>query len=201
MAIGLGGIGTTNSANASEFTKDGDFLVWGNNNAAFTGSSTNTITVATGVTTSLTRIDRKWKIIESNEDVNGDVGTVFLSIPEAAFGGFTKTSTEEYALIVADNANFADGDIIDVIPLRSNGAGSIYTWYNFDDTKYFTFGKTSQLSQDQSISIESGDFLVGEFELNLSVDSFTISAWVKTSSNASRQRREKKKDDSSNNTI
>ncbi len=185
VAIGLGGISSTNIANASEFTKDGDFLVWGNNNSPFTGTSTNTITVATGVTTSLTRIDRKWKIVESNEDVSGDVKTVFVSIPEAAFSGFTKTVSEEYALIVADNANFANGDIIDVIPLRSNGASSLYTWYNFDSTKYFTFGKTSQLSQDHSISIASGDFLVGEFELNLSVDSFTISAWVKTSSNAS----------------
>ena len=185
VAIGLGGISATNSANASEFTKDGDFLVWGNNNGAFSGSSTNTITIATGITTSLTRIDRKWKIVESNEDVDGDVGTVFVSIPEAAFSGFTKLATEEYALIVADNANFADGDIIDVIPLRSNGAGSLYTWYNFDDTKFFTFGKTSQLTEDHSISIESGDFLVGEYELNLSVDSFTISAWVKSSSNAS----------------
>jgi len=185
VAIGLGGIGSTNSANASEFTKDGDFLVWGNNNAAFTGSSTNTITVATGVTTSLTRIDRKWKIVESNEDVNGDVGTVFISIPEPAFSTFTKTTSEEYALIVADNANFANGDIIDVIPLRSNGAGSLYTWYNFDGAKYFTFGKTTKLTEDHSISIASGDFLVGEFDLNLSVDSFTISAWVKTSSNAS----------------
>lgn len=185
VAIGLGGISSTNNLNASEFTKDGDFLVWGNNNGAFTGSSTNTITVATGVTTSLTRIDRKWKIVESNEDANGDVSTVFISIPEAAFSGFTKTSSEEYALIVADNANFTNGDIIDVIPLRSNGASSLYTWYNFDSTKYFTFGKTSQLSEDHSISIASGDFLVGEFDLNLSVDSFTISAWVKSSSNAS----------------
>jgi hypothetical protein len=108
-----------------------------------------------------------------------------VSIPSAAFSSFSKLATEEYALIVADNGNFADGDIVDVIPLRSDGASNLYTWYNFDGTKYFTFGKTSKLSENHSISIGSGDFLVGEYELNLSVDSFTISAWIKTASNAS----------------
>jgi hypothetical protein len=185
VAIGLGGISATNSANSNEFTKDGDFLVWGNNNAAFSGTNTNTITIATGVTTSLTRIDRKWKIVETNEDANGDVKTVFLSIPSDAFSGFSKAPSEEYALIVADNSNFANGDIIDVIPLRSDGSSNLYTWYDFDGTKYFTFGKTPKLAEDHSISISSGDFLVGDHELNLNVDSFTISAWIKTTSNAS----------------
>ena len=185
VAIGLGGISATNSANSDEFTKDGDFLVWGNNNASFTGTNTNTVTVASGITTSLTRIDRKWKIVESNEDVNGDVKTVFVSIPSAAFSGFSKTTSEEYVLIVADNANFANADIIDVIPIRSNGAGSLYTWYNFNGTQFFTFGKTPKLSENHSISIASGDVLVGEYQLNLNVDSFTISAWIKSSSNAS----------------
>jgi hypothetical protein len=185
VAIGLGGISATNSANANEFTKDGDFLVWGNNNGAFSGTNTNSITIGAGITTSLTRIDRKWKIVETNENVNGDIQTVFVSIPSAAFSSFAKLASEEYALIVSDNGNFADTDIIDVIPLRSDGASNLYTWYIFDGTKYFTFGKTPKLSENHSISIASGDFLVGEYELNLSVDSFTISAWIKTASNAS----------------
>ena len=185
VAIGLGGISATNSANSNEFTKDGDFLIWGNNNGAFSGSSTNSVTIGTGITTSLTRIDRKWKIVETNEDVNGDVQTVFVSIPEAAFTGFTKSLNEEYALIVADNPNFANGDIIDVIPLKSDGGSNLQTWYNFDQTQYFTFGKTSKLTEDHSVSIASGDVLVGEYDINLNVDSFTISAWIKSSSNAS----------------
>lgn len=185
VTIGLGGVSTTNSANPNEFVKDGDFLVWGNNNAAFTGTNTNTVTIATGVTTSLTRIDRKWKIVETNEDVNGDIETVYVSIPSVAFSGFTKTADEEYALIVADNANFANGDIIDVIPLRSDGGSNLETWYNFDGTKYFTFGKTSKLSENHSINIASGDYMVGDYLLNLNTDDFTISAWLKVPSNAS----------------
>jgi hypothetical protein len=186
VSIGLGGLFATNSANPNEFEDDGDFLVWGNNNEAFTGTNTNTITVATGVTTSLTRIDRKWKIVESAEAVDGDVETVFISIPSSVFSGFSKLDSEEYALIVADNANFANGDIIDVIPLRSlDGGVNLQTWYDFHDTNYFTFGKVSNLSDIHSISIQSGDYLVGEYDLNLSSDNFTISAWIKCAANAS----------------
>ncbi|NNL80771.1 MAG: T9SS type A sorting domain-containing protein [Flavobacteriaceae bacterium] len=183
VTLGLNGIFSTNSANTNEFEKDGDFLVWGSNNAAYTASGSNTITISTGITTSLTRILRQWKIIESTEST-GDVGNVFVSIPSAAFSGFTLGSDEEYALIVADSDTFANGDIIDVIPLKSDGGSNLQTWYDFDGTKFFTFGKTSKLSGDRAISIASGDYLVGEYALNLNIDAFTISTWVKSASSA-----------------
>lgn len=155
------------------------FLYGGSNNSSYTGSSTNAITVATGITTSLTRIDRKWKIVESVEVLGSDVGNVFVSIPSAAFSSFTLGTHEEYALIVADNANFADGDIIDVIPLKSDGGSNLQTWYDFDGIKFFTFGKVAKLEENHSVNIVSGDYLVGEYALNLNVNDFTISAWVK----------------------
>jgi hypothetical protein len=187
VSIGLGGVYATNSSNTNEFVKDGDFLVWGNNNDAFSGTNTNLVTVATGVTTSLTRIDRKWKIVETNShpDGDGDVGTIYIKIPEDAFSGFAKLATEEYALIIADNANFADTDIIDVIPLKSDGGTNLQTWYDFDGTKFFTFGKVSKLSDNHAVSFASGDYLVGEYSLNLNTDAFSISAWIKCAANAS----------------
>ena len=185
VTIGLGGISATNSTNPNEFEDDGDFLVWGNNNGAFSGTSTNTVTITTGITTALTRIDRKWKIIESFEAAGGDVETIFLSIPASAFSSFTKSSNEEYVLIVADNANFSDTDIIDVIPLKSDGGANLQTWYDFHDTHYFTFGKAPNLAENHSINLSSGEYLVGESALNLNSDSFTISAWIKAPSNAS----------------
>ncbi|MBT8277411.1 MAG: T9SS type A sorting domain-containing protein [Bacteroidia bacterium] len=183
VTLGLNGIFSTNSANTNEFQKDGDFLTWGSNNAAYTASGSNTITISTGVTTSLTRISRQWKIIESTE-ASSDVGNVFVSIPSAAFSGFSKTADEEYVLIVADNDNFANGDIIDVIPLKSDGGSNLQTWYDFDGTKYFTFGKAPKLSGNRSVSISAGDYLVGEYALNLNIDAFTISAWIKSASSA-----------------
>jgi len=197
VTIGLGGIFTVNSANPNEFEDDGDFLVWGNNNAALSGTNTNLITIASGITTSVTRIDRKWKIVESVEAVNGDIETVFVGIPTTAFSGFSKTADEEYALIVADDPAFANADIIDVIPLTINAdpmtgnpildqnGNQVYkTWYNFHETKYFTFGKVPRLLDKHSSKIASGDYLVGEVPMNLNANAFAISAWVKSTPSA-----------------
>lgn len=180
VTISLGGLFATNSANTNEFKKDGDFLVWGCNNSAFSGSNINTVTLASGITTSLTRIDRKWKIIESKEAIDGDVENVYISIPSNVFSSFSKAASEEYVLIVADSDTFGNGDIIDVIPLKSDGNSNLQTWYDFDGVKYFTFGKAPKLSsKKQSVNINAGSFLVGEYNLNLNVDSFTISSWIR----------------------
>lgn len=198
ITIGIGGLYNTNSANPNEFNKDGDFLVWGCDNGAFTGTNTNNITLSSGVSTSLTRIDRKWKIVESSEDTNGDIENAYIGIPTTAFSSFPKAANEEYVLIVADNPNFSDGDIIDVIPLKihinditkapildKEGSQIYKTWYDFHGTKFFTFGKAAQLTGKRKASLTSGDFLVGEYNLNLNEDAFTISVWVKSPPDAS----------------
>ncbi|MDO9039001.1 MAG: DUF1573 domain-containing protein, partial [Lutibacter sp.] len=149
VTIGLGVIAATNSANTNEFTNNKDFLVWGCDNGAFTGASANTVTIASSITTSLTRIDRKWKIAETG----GDAENIYIGISSTSFSGFSKLDSEEYVLIVSETGNFADGDIIDVIPLKialnqlglpvldKEGSTSYQTWYDFDGTKFFTFGK------------------------------------------------------------
>ncbi len=182
VTIGLNGIFSTNSSNINEFNKDGDFLVWGSNNDAYNGTNTNTVTVATGITTSLTRIDRKWKVVETVEDVSSDVENVYVSIPSSAFSSFPLGTDEEYVLIVADNSNFTNGDIIDVIPLKSDGSSNLETWYDFDGTLYFTFGKAAKLLENHAVNIGSNDYMVGEYNLNLNINAFTISAWVKANS-------------------
>ena len=183
VTIGLGVIAATNSANTNEFKKDGDFLVWGCDNGAFTGASANAVTIASGITTSLTRIDRKWKIVESKVVADGDVENVFIGIPSTAFSSFTKTADEEYVLIVSNNEDldveyFENEDIVDVIPLKLIGS-NLQTWYDFDGTKYFTFGKAPKLTNKSAVNIAAGDYLVGEYALNLNINAFTISAWVR----------------------
>jgi len=188
VTIGLGGIFDTNSANPNEFPLDKTALMWGSNNASFTGISTNKVTIATGLTTSLTRIDRKWKIVETG----ADVGNQYIAIPKTAFSAFSKSANEEYALIVADNSNFSNSNIIDVIPLKikldlfgntvldKNGSQLYTTWYDFETTKYFTFGKVAKLTGNRAVNIGTNDYLVGEYALNLNTNSFTISAWIKS---------------------
>ncbi|WP_391593493.1 LamG-like jellyroll fold domain-containing protein [Winogradskyella sp.] len=184
VTIGLGQIYDTNSANINEFMNDGDFLVWGNNNLSYTGSNTNSIDLGNGVSTTFTRIDRTWKIEESTEVINSDVGDVYVSIPETAFSAFPLGPNEEYALMVADGNNLADDKIIDVIPLKPDGAGSLQTWYNFDGKLFFTFGKVQNFTGDYAVNIDNGEYLVGESNLNLNDDVFTVSAWIKSAPSA-----------------
>ncbi|MFV8465322.1 LamG-like jellyroll fold domain-containing protein [Flavobacterium sp. LB1P62] len=183
VTIGLGVIAATNSANINQFKKDRDFLVWGSDNGTYTASGSNTTTIGSGLTTSTVRINKKWKIVETKNDIDGDVENVFVGIPAAAFSAFPKLSNEEYALIVSDNANFSNADIIDIIPLKSDGNGNLQTWYDFDDTKYFTFGKALRVETKQLVNTTSSvidkDFLVGEYALNLNSGSFTVGCWIR----------------------
>ena len=186
VTIGLGVIAATNSANINQFKKDRDFLVWGSDNGTYTASGSNTITISSGITTSTTRINKKWKIVETKTDPEGDVETVFISIPGNAFSGlgaFPRLANEEYALIVSDNSAFGDADIIDIIPLKPDGAGNFQTWYDFDGTKYFTFGKALKAEAKQLVNITASvldkDFLVGEYALNLNSGSFTVGCWIR----------------------
>ncbi|MDI1304225.1 MAG: T9SS type A sorting domain-containing protein [bacterium] len=194
VTIGLGVIATTNIGNINEFKKDRDFLVWGSNNGTFAIAGTNTVTIASGITTTANRINKKWKIVETKGDADGDVGNVFVGIPEAAFSGLPKSATEEYVLIVADNPNFADSDIIDVIPLKiskdvygpildKQGSASYQTWYDFDGTKYFTFGVAQRKEVKELVNSTGNttdkDFLVGEYALNLKSGAFTVGCWIR----------------------
>ncbi|HLF51995.1 LamG-like jellyroll fold domain-containing protein [Flavobacterium sp.] len=201
VTIGLGVIASTNNANINEFKKDRDFLVWGSDNGTYTASGSNTTTINSGLTTSTTRINKKWKIVETKTDVDGDVENVFVGIPVTAFSAFPKLANEEYALIVSDNANFSDADIIDIIPLKINvnalgvpilnkeGNQTYQTWYDFDGVKYFTFGKALKVTVKEAVNIHAIDnFLVGEYALNLNSGSFTIGCWLRNDGSSTANR-------------
>ncbi|SEG36051.1 LamG-like jellyroll fold domain-containing protein [Flavobacterium urumqiense] len=201
VTIGLGVIETTNIANINEFKKDRDFLVWGSDGGDYKIGGTNTTTISSGITTSTTRINKRWKIVETKTDPEGDVENVFVGIPVTAFSTFPKLVNEEYALIVSDNPLFRDGDIIDIIPLKKNMTAATpaapipvpilnkelsetyQTWYDFDGTNYFTFGKALKKETEQLVNSTANptdkDFLVGEYALNLDSGSFTIGCWLR----------------------
>jgi hypothetical protein len=69
------------------------FLVWGSDNGTLTAGDSNTTTIATGLTTSTTRINKKWKIVETKDDADGDVENVFVGIPVTAFSAFQNLRT------------------------------------------------------------------------------------------------------------
>jgi hypothetical protein len=178
VAIGLGSLEATNTANRSSFSADRDYLVWGSNGLGYTSSGVLSSKSLKNTSTNFTSIVRKWKIKESQ----GDVGEVFISIPTTALTSFSKTASEEYVLVVSSTEGFEDANIVDVVPLKIMGS-DLQTWYDFDGTKFFTFAKAPLQDSKLQLNIAAGDFLVGEKDINLS-STFTISSWIRNSNTA-----------------
>ena len=175
VTIGHGNITSTNSNNTYSFDNDRDYLIWGHNNGALSGSSVLSVNLGASSTSVTTLFDRRWKIVESGNDVRD----VKVSIPTSVLPA--KASDEEYAIVVSNTSSFGTNDIVDVIPMTVNGS-TYETWYDFENTKYFTFGIASRVTGKYNVEFSAGDFLVGEDVVNLN-SSYTVSAWVRNLGN------------------
>ncbi|MFE3868872.1 LamG-like jellyroll fold domain-containing protein [Flavobacterium sp. LS2P90] len=175
VTIGLGQVANTNTANTNSFTSNRDYLVWGCNNLTFESSGTTTNVNLGGISTSFIAGNRKYKIVETGIDT----GEVVVSLPKTTLtSSFAKTATQEYVLIVSSTAAFAAADIIDIIPMTDTGT-NLETWYDFDTTKFFSFGIANQVENKYRVDNQAGDFIVGERNINLGT-SFTVSGWIRT---------------------
>jgi hypothetical protein len=175
VAIGLGQVANTNTANTNSFTTNRDYLIWGCNNLTFGSSGTTTNVNLGGISTSFIDGNRKYKIVETGIDT----GEVVVSLPKTTLtSSFAKTATQEYVLIVSSTAAFAAADIIDIIPMTDTGT-NFETWYDFDSTKFFSFGIANQVENKYRVDNQAGDFIVGERNINLGT-SFTVSGWIRT---------------------
>lgn len=176
VAIGLGTVALTNTANANVFTTNKDYLVWGSNDLAFTSSGVTTNVNLAGTTTSFASGARKYKIVETGTDV----GQTVVSLPKTSLDVFIKAADQEYVLIVSSTAAFGSNDIQDIIPLSLNGT-NYETWYDFDGTKYFSFGVATIKEDKLRLNNQTTGFIIGEKNVDLNT-SFTVSAWVRHTS-------------------
>ncbi len=177
VTLALKDIYTTNSANPNSFDTDLDYLVWGHNNAALSGSNVININLGASSTSVTTLFDRRWKIYESRPTGSNDILDVKVSIPGAVLPALSDPTTEEYTMIVSSDAAFGVNHIVDVIPLTANGS-DYETWYDFDYTRFFTFGIASKVSGKYDVEFGVGDFLVGEDSVDLN-SSYSVSSWVR----------------------
>jgi hypothetical protein len=123
LTIGHGGIAADNASNTNALT-DGTYLVWGNNNASVSTTSTE-IDPASGVNS---RPAREWKIVET-----GSVGNTLVRVPSSAFASL---GSLPLYLLIDDDGNFASGAT--KILMSTVGANRELN-YDFNGTKYFTF--------------------------------------------------------------
>lgn len=169
----------TNNLNTQTFDTDNEFLIWGNDGQNTNSSSTNiAVNLGTATVTTVTDImNRKWKIVETA----GDVSKVEVSVFQNDLAGLPAlTGGDAYVMLVADDANFTSNlATVFLDPNTFNGTATLEGTYDFDGTKYFTFGIAHEEITNRHLGFDGEDnfTLVGN-KIDLG-GSFTASAWVK----------------------
>ncbi len=180
LTMGLTDLQDTNSTNISTNPTafgDKEFLVWGNNNASL-DAAPNVISVdmssgISGLSTpvSFLGMQRIWKVVENG----GDVSDVKIKIPQNAIRNISPPGN--YYMFISDTPVFdptADYRIMTI-----NGT-DLETSYDFDGTKYITFGYAPQVEVVRSVYFNgTTDYIDMEDNLDLNPSGFTISAWIK----------------------
>ena len=176
ITIGLGSINNTNSSNTNAFDVDRKFLVWGHNNNTLAAQSPVTVNMSSDIVPSLTSdvnfvsIGRTWKVIETG----GDVPTCKVSLPSTLLTS-TITPPGDFLMFVSNSPIFDPTAEYRIMTL--NGS-NLETDYDFDGTKYITFGYAPERTFQRCIKFDGiDDYLDSGKVLNLG-NSFTVSAWI-----------------------
>ncbi|MBT8324852.1 MAG: LamG domain-containing protein, partial [Winogradskyella sp.] len=182
LTVGLTDIYNTNydnqTSNATSLN-DKEFLVWGNNGISLDlAASTVTVDASAGITPALTTnvsftaMQRVWKFVETG----GDIPEVKVSIPQNAIRNITPPGS--YYMFISSTGVF--DPTADYSVMVADGSGNLETTYDFDGTKYITFGYAPQVEVERSIYFDGAvDYVDVRDRLDLNATEFTLSAWIK----------------------
>ena len=182
VTIGLGTIATTNTANTNAFDADKKYLIWGDNGSNMNDSGTD-LTLTFGGTSNVTTLTdipiKKWKIVE----VGGDVATAKVALPTSAFANLPALSgNDAYVMIVASDEAFTTG--LETIFLTANGTNQ-ETVYDFDGTKFFTFGVAHESVFSRHATFDGTDDIMKVGNANNLNNTFSLMTWIRpTGANA-----------------
>ena len=187
LTMGINDIYDTNSNNMASnpvALADKQFLVWGSNGADLSlAASTVSVDMSSGIAglstpVTFTSMQRIWKVVETG----GDIPSCKVRIPENAIRNITPPGN--FYMFISDTPVF--DPTADYRVMTPDGSGNLETDYNFNATKYITFGYAPQVIRERSIyfggyntSTMRGDYIDVEDNLNLNPTEFTISAWIK----------------------
>ncbi|MDZ4331924.1 MAG: LamG domain-containing protein, partial [Flavobacterium sp.] len=179
ITIGLGGIYDKNSDNPNNFINDKEFLVWGSNNGTLLAQPAVIVNMSSGITPALnTAVDfisigRTWKVKETG----GNIPSCKVSIPSTLLTS-TITPPGDFLMFISSTPQFNPTSEYRV--MRVNGS-KLETDYDFDGTKYITFGYAPERTFERAIDFDGvNDYLDAGKVLDLN-SSFTVSAWIKSS--------------------
>ncbi|MFK7781827.1 choice-of-anchor D domain-containing protein [Psychroserpens sp.] len=182
LTIGLTDIYDTNKLNQSDNAtslNDKEYLVWGNNGANLNSAAgeefvnmSSGISPALTTTVSFVAMQRVWKVVENG----GDIPTAKVRIPIDAIRNIDPPGS--FYMFISSTGVF--DPTADYRIMRDDGNGNLETDYDFDGTKYITFGYAPQVEVERSIYFDGVvDYVDMEDALDLNPDEFTISAWIK----------------------
>ena len=181
ITIGLTDILATNKLNTNT-CDDKNFLVWGNNNGTLAAQPAVIVNISSGITSpstlvsdvSFISVGRTWKVVETG----GNIPATKVSIPTTMLSA-TLTPPGDYLMFISNTPNF--DPTAEYRVMKANGA-NLETTYDFDGTKYITFGFAPEKTFVRCIKFDgTDDYLDAGKVLNLNT-SFTVSAWVNRNS-------------------
>lgn len=181
LTIGLSDIFDTNNSNIGGNTNtfnDREFLVWGNNGADINlASSTINVDMSSGISglstpVSFIAMQRVWKVVETG----GDITTCKVKLPQNTIRNITPPG--RFYMFISDTDVF--DPTADYRVMTADANGNLETEYNFNGTKFITFGYAPQTSVERSIYFDGiADYVDMENNLDLNGNEFTLSAWIK----------------------
>ncbi|MFT4780398.1 MAG: hypothetical protein ACJAZK_000316 [Psychroserpens sp.] len=182
ITMGLDDIYDTNTANITSNSvkfDNSEYLVWGNNGEDLNlAASTISVNMSSGISPSLTTnvsftaMKRVWKVMETG----GDIPSVKVRIPQDAIRNIIPPGS--FYMFISSTGVF--DPTADYRIMISDGNGNLETDYDFDGTKYITFGYAPRVEVARSVLFDGNvDYVDMEDALNLNNSEFTISAWIK----------------------
>lgn len=182
LTMGITEIYDTNNLNPNTLS-DKQFLIWGNDGVDLDDPAVDVqVNMSANITPSLTTdvdfhgIARTWKVVERG----GDIPTVEVAMLMSAIRTATPPDGR-YLMFISDTPNFdptADYRIMSE-DVNELGENIVKTNYDFDGTKYITFGWAPEKVFERSIYFNgTTNYVDMEDALDLNSTEFTVSAWV-----------------------
>ena len=194
LTIGIGTIANTNNLNTNTELEDKEFLVWGNDGVDLDNpavvvdvdmSTDITPSIPGGTHVQFNGIARTWKVVE-NVGPGGDIPAVEVAILKSAVRTATPPNGR-YLMFISDTPNFDPTADYRVMTEGFNELGEaiVKTNYDFDGTKYITFGWAPEVPFIRSVYFNgTSNYIDMEDALDLNASEFTMSAWVNRKANS-----------------
>lgn len=182
VTMGLSNVYNTNNLNPNTIN-DKEFLIWGNDGVDLDDPSVDVLvnmssSIAPAITTDVEfyGIARTWKVVE----VGGDIPEVEVQVLTSAIRTATPPDGR-YLMFISNTPNFDPTADYRVMTQTTNELGEsvVETNYDFDGTKYITFGWAPERVYTRSIYFNGvSDYVDMDDNLDLNPTSFTISSWI-----------------------